>query len=67
MTVLQSKTYNFVITDRQLEGRRNPITLKDLARIVSIQLAEIGLAGGVCIIALLAPHRATELRVFQKH
>lgn len=45
VTVLQSKIYNFVITDRQLEGRRNPVMLKGLAGIVSTQVAEMGLAG----------------------
>lgn len=41
--------YSSVITDRHLEGRRNPITLKDLAGIVSTQPAEIGLAGSAFV------------------
>lgn len=40
-----NKICNSVITDRQLEKRRNPVTLKGLAGIVSTRVAEMGLAG----------------------
>lgn len=48
----KAKSYRSVITDRQLEQRRNPIMLKDLAGIVSTQVAGIGLARSVFINAV---------------
>lgn len=61
-SLTKQKIYSFVITDRQLEGRRNAVVLKGLPGVVSTQVAEVGLAGEV---VLSAAPSSTEPRLGQ--